>query len=243
MADTLLRNIDDLKQVDNLRRDLIANVSHDLRTPLSVMHGYVETLIMKDDTLSSAKRLEYMEIVLKNTDKLKRLVSDLFQLSKLEARQVELKVEPFSVTELLQDVSGKYALLATEKKIEFSWNQAASVAMVEADLGLIDRVLQNLIDNAFKFTPEKGEVTVSVLEKDEGVEVKVANSGSFIEENEIPQLFDRYYKSRQAVKDGSSGLGLAIVKNILDLHHSVIHVHSQKQHGTSFGFALPVYRP
>jgi signal transduction histidine kinase len=241
MAETMLSNIDDLKQVDNLRRDLIANVSHDLRTPLSVIHGYIETIIIKDQSLTTEKKLEYMEIVLNNTNKLNGLVSDLFQLSKLEAKQVELNIEAFSLAELLEDLSKRYALIAKEKAIDFKWINHTSASIVKADLSLIERVLQNLIDNAFNYTPMNGEVEVSIIENEKGVEVSVKNSGSFIEKQDIPHLFDRYYKGKQVYKKASTGLGLAIVKNILDLHKSVIHVRSEKQEGTLFQFALPSY--
>lgn len=242
MADTMLSNIEDLKQVDNLRRDLIANVSHDLRTPLSVIHGFVETIMLKEESLSPEKKSEYMEIVLNNTNKLNRLVSDLFQLSKLEAKQVDLNIERFSLSELLQDISSRYSLLAKEKNIQFNFKAPSTRSMVEADLSLIERVLQNLIDNALTYTPENGELSVSILESEEGIKVLVKNSGSYIEQQDIPHLFDRYFKGKQTSSKGSTGLGLAIVKNILDLHKSVIHVSSAKKEGTLFQFALPVIK-
>ena len=239
MADTIDQNIEDLKQVDNLRRELIANVSHDLRTPLSVIHGYVETIQIKGDDLNEEQRAKYLDIVLRNTTKLNALVGDLFQLSKLEAKQVELHLEAFSLNELLQDISQRYALIAKEKEIDFVWEQSDQVALVEADLALIERVLQNLIDNALKFTPKGGEVRVNMQVKKGQVEVAVENSGSYIEQEAIPSLFDRYFKGRKENKE-STGLGLAIVKNILDLHKSIIRVSSDREVGTSFVFDLPL---
>lgn len=241
MAETLLHNIDSLKQVDVLRRDLIANISHDLRTPLAVIHGYMETLMMKDAQLDTQKRTDYMNIVLQNTEKLKFRVDDLFELSKLEAKQVELNVEPFSLNELIQDISGKYALKSKESDITFDWDVSRSISMVEGDLGLIERVLQNLIDNAFKHTPKGGVIRIGILEKGLNVEVTVNNSGSYIESRDIPQLFSRYYKGDKSMDEESTGLGLAIVKNIIDLHNSIISVVSTKDTGTSFKFVLPIY--
>ncbi len=241
MADTIVKNMDELKQVDSLRRDLIANISHDLRTPLSVIHGYVETLNMKNDQLDEKAKTEYTNIILANTEKLKARVDDLFELSKLEANQVELKVEPFSIGELVNDMSNKYQLISEKKKISFKWNIDQQNSMVEADLELIERVLQNLIDNAFEHTPEGGDIHISIVKKQYKVEVSVVNSGSYIESQDIPYLFDRYYKSADKNRNEGTGLGLAIVKNILDLHNSLISVTSRKEEGTTFKFDLPQY--
>jgi CheY-like chemotaxis protein len=128
MADTIVQNMEELRQVDTLRKELVANISHDLRTPLSVIHGYVETLSIKQNQLSAADQQKYTDIILRSTDKLKRLVNDLFELSKLEARQVSPQLQVFSVQKLLQDVAGKYQLLAHQKEVGAADRFYASVA-------------------------------------------------------------------------------------------------------------------
>jgi signal transduction histidine kinase len=239
MADTILRNIDELKQVDTLRRELIANVSHDLRSPLAIIHGYIETLLIKDDKLTPKERQNYLQIVLNGSEKLKDLVADLFELSKLEARQVELKKESFFINELLQDTVQQYQLSAKEKQVAIESDISTAVPMVVADLTLMERVIQNLVSNAVKYTPEKGSIHVDVRKKDAAVEVEVRNSGKGIPADDLPHIFDRYYKASSQKADGGTGLGLAIVKKILDLHNIDIRVSSTPGDYTSFSFSVP----
>ena len=241
MANTILRNVDDLKQVDSLRRELIANVSHDIRTPISVIHGYVETLIIKEGTLSPDKKEEYLRLILKSTEKLKRLVSDLFELSKLEARQIKPKTEVFFMADLLQDVSQKYKLMAQERNIILTSHLSSRMPMVNADIAMMERVLQNLIDNALKYTPQNGFVNINMNEQNDQIEIKIENSGEGIAKESISKIFDRYYKEPKNVAAESTGLGLAIVKNILQIHNTDIQVISEKLGLTSFSFKLPVH--
>jgi len=239
MADTLLKNIDQLKEVDHLRKELIANISHDLRTPLSVIHGYVETLVLKKDNIKPEEEEKYLKVILKSTDRLKDLVADLFQLSRLEARQVEPDMETFAIAELLNDLAAKYQLLADDKKISIEINIENKTAMVNADLALMERVLQNLLDNAILHTPENGQVDLSLTTIKNNVEVSVSNTGEGISTDDIHHIFDRYYTGSSKGKTGS-GLGLAIVKSILELHNSVIKVKSKLQEKTTFFFLLPL---
>ncbi len=240
MADTILRNIDELKEVDKLRRDLIANISHDIRTPISIIHGYIETLIMKHDTLDHVKQQEYMNTIIKSTERLKRLMTDLFELSKLESRQIKPKMEPFFMSDLLQDLNQKYQLLAQERNIELETELPSKMPVVLADIALIERVLQNLIDNALNYTPEKGKVRIKMEETDKHLNISVINSGAGIAEEELPKIFDRYYKVENSKSSRGTGLGLAIVKNILEIHQADIHVQSEHQGNTIFSFNLPL---
>lgn len=240
MADTILRNIEELKQVDHLRRELIANVSHDIRTPISVMHGYTETMLIKAGSLEPAQRQEYLKIILKSAERLKQLVADLFELSKLEARQVEPKREIFFISDLLQDITHKYKLLAQQRNIELNTSLATRMPAVNADIAMIERVLQNLIDNALQFTPENGEVSITLEEKEKNVEISVINSGAGIPEEKLEKIFDRYYKEQKSSPAEGTGLGLAIVKNILQIHETDIRVVSEQLGLTKFSFTLPV---
>lgn len=242
MSDTILKNIDELKQVDQLRRELIANVSHDLRNPLAIIQGYIETLILKSDSLSKVDRDTYLKIVLESSEKLTRLVADLFELSKLEAGQVNLKKESFYINDLLNDASQKISLLSKQKKITIESNISDSIPMVFADLAMIDRVIQNLLDNAIKYTPENGEITLHAIQNNGSVVVSIENSGQGIPENELPHIFDRYYKVDKEKKGiEGTGLGLAIVKKMLEVHESEIKVESVPNKSTQFYFELPVY--
>ncbi len=240
MADTILRNIDELKEVDKLRRDLIANISHDIRTPISIIHGYIETLIMKHDTLDAQKQQEYLQTIIKSTERLKRLMTDLFELSKLESRQIKPKMEQFFMFDLLQDLSRKYKLLAQERNIELETELPSRMPIVYADIALIERALQNLMDNAMNYTPEKGKISIRMKESGKQIQISVMNTGPGIATDEMPRIFDRYYKVENTNSSRGTGLGLAIVKNILEIHQADIQVSSELQGNTIFSFNLPL---
>lgn len=241
MADRLLANIEELKNTEKLRRELIANVSHDLRTPLTVIHGYVETIQMKGDNLSESDKERYIHTIIQNTEKLKKLVAELFELSKLEANQIQPQLSPIKVETLLADTYAQYQLVAQEKQLSLELEQATdSLPEVVVDVALLERVLQNLIDNAFKFTPQGGTVSLKAESQAEGVLITVADTGVGIPEEELPHIFDRF-ATRNRIKRNQegSGLGLAIAQKILDLHQSHLKVMSQVNQGTAFSFILP----
>src|SRR5579862_7392734 len=243
MADVLTSNIDKLKELEILRRELVANVSHDLRTPIAIIRGYIETLQMKDITLTPSERKAYLDTIADSVSKLEKLVNELFELSKLEANQTKPLKEPFFISELISDIIYKYQLLAKEKKIDLVSFLSTELPMVIADIGLIERVMQNLLDNAIKFTPDCGKIIVRTEGGDDGVSITVTDTGEGIPEHEQDKILSRYYTSgnfRQS--KNSSGLGLAIVKKILDLHNSPLIINSKINQGTSFTFILPLYK-
>jgi len=233
-----------LKENDNLRRELVSNISHDLRTPLSAMQGYLETLIIKGDNLSDEERERYLKIARRNTVRLGTLVGDLFELSKLDSASVTPRLEAFSVPELLQDIAQEFQLEAEKKDITLTLNLDTNSAFTIGDIGLIQRVLENLVRNAIRFTPTGGEVTLSISERPQSVAVAVSDTGSGIPDKEISHIFDRFYRSDhgEEPRSDSSGLGLAIVKRILDLHDSRITVVSKVNAGTRFEFELPLHK-
>ena len=236
MADTIVEQMEEVKSVERLRRELIANVSHDLRTPLAAIQGYAETLLMKHDSLEEDKRRRFTQTILTGTERMKRLVEQLFELSKLETQQVKVEAEHFNLPELVTDVVAKYELIAREKGINLKTDIPQQLPTTYADIALIDRVLQNLIDNALKYTPAGGEILISLKPERTGVSVRIADSGLGIPENDLPYIFERY---RKGSAEGN-GLGLAIVKKILELHQSIIRVESRLNEGTAFQFELPV---
>lgn len=242
MADTIETNIEELKSVENLRRELIANVSHDLRTPLAIMQGYAETLLIKNEQISTDERKKYLQIVLDSSEKLSHLIAQLFEYSKLEAKQIQPNKEPFYIQELAYDVLQKYHLLAKENEIKLEVISSDQVPMVFADVALVERVIQNLMDNALKFTPPGGKVSISLSEKDKSVEVRVSDTGPGIDEKEQAAIFERYRQSAPSDKKAKgAGLGLAIVRKILELHDATIGVQSKLNEGTAFMFQLPAY--
>lgn len=241
MADTIQQNIQELKGVDNLRRELISNVSHDLRTPVASIQGYAETLILKQGKISDEEQRKYLDVIYKSCGKLKKLVEDLFELSKLQTKQVKPNPEPFSIAELVYDIANKYRILSQKKGISVNTVVSKELPLVEADISMIDRVLQNLIDNSMKFCKEGDTINIEIDTKvPHRVEVRVADSGQGIRQEDLPHVFQRYYKGREDQQ--STGLGLAIVQKIIELHQSTIEVFSQFGKGTTFVFDLPVAR-
>jgi signal transduction histidine kinase len=242
MSDRIQEQIEQLKENDRLRRELVSNISHDLRTPLSAMQGYIETLIIKSETMSPEERDKYLRIARKHTVRLGTLIGDLFELSKLDSASVTPHLETFSLPELVQDIAQEFHLESERKDIRLSIDTSSDAAYTIGDIGLIQRVLENLVRNAIKFTPAGGEVTISIAERPEALRVAVADNGPGIPDDDIPRIFDRFYRSvnGEEARSDSSGLGLAIVKRILDLHGSSITVESKVNAGTRFEFELPL---
>ena len=242
MADTIVDNIEKIKSVDKLRRELIANVSHDLRTPLAIIQGYIETIQIKHDTLSTEEKLQYLDVLQKSSGKLSHLVSQLFEYSKLEAKQIEPEKEPFLISELAMDIYNKYQILAEKKNITINLKIEEKLPLVFADIKLVERAIQNLMDNALKFTPDKGIVNLEMKASSSNVEILVKDSGPGIPEKDQSYIFERFKKaSTSKSSTNGAGLGLAIVKKIMDIHNSTIEVISQPNQGTTFHFWLPVY--
>ncbi len=241
MADTIVKNLNEIKSVDNLRKELIANVSHDLRTPLAILQGYVETLEMKSRSLSMDERDKYFQIIRNSSEKLSRLVSQLFEYSKLEANQVEAHKEPFQITELALDISSKLRMLADRKNITIELKTDENVPLVFADISMVERAIQNLMDNAIKFTSEDGKITITIKSDKKSVEVMVKDTGPGIPEEEQSIIFERFRQSEKNMEPQGAGLGLAIVKKIMEIHNSSIKVISKPDFGTAFFFHLPVH--
>ncbi|MGD2033573.1 MAG: HAMP domain-containing sensor histidine kinase [Bacteroidales bacterium] len=239
MAATIEQNIKELQGIDELRKELISNVSHDLRTPVASIQGYAETLLLKAGKIDTSRQQKFAEVIYKSSEKLKLLVDELFELSKLESDQVKLNTESFSIVELVSDVANKYRIISRKRGISINTFITKDIPAVEADISLIDRVLQNLIDNAVKFCREGDYINLEIrLSTPERVKVSIADSGIGIAKKDLPHIFERYFTSRTHAE--STGLGLAIVKKIIDLHHSEINVESRAGKGTTFTFDLPV---
>ena len=232
-----------LEESDNQRRELFSNISHDLRTPLSSIQGYVETVLVRADQLDADARAQHLRTALRHVDLLGKRIADLFELSKLDAGRVEPKVEVFCLAELLQDVVQNYQLAAQQRGVRLSLAAGSHMkARVVADIALIERVLQNLVDNALRYTAAGGEVMLALHAKGSQMEVSVTDTGRGIAQEHLPYIFERYWRASDGESTdpgASSGLGLAIVKRILDLHGSVVRVQSELLRGTRIEFALP----
>lgn len=241
MADTILSDIEKIKSIDQLRQELIANISHDLRTPLSVVQGYIETLHMKNDQLSVEEQKGYLKIISSGSERLSKLISQLFEYSKLESNQIQPKKEPFLISELANDIHGNYSMLAKNKNITLRLSMSDDIPLVFADISLVERAIQNLMDNALKFTPENGEIVMKIIPLETHVEIVIQDSGPGIDKESQALIFERYRQTKIGKEKEGSGLGLAIVKKIMDIHDSEITVLSNPNEGTEFSFELPIY--
>jgi len=239
MAEKINQQIDELRRMDGMRREMVANVSHDLRTPLTTMRGYLETLLLKNDELSEADQRQYLQTALLHSQRLGNLVEKLFELARLDSCESVVYSEPFSMGELVQDVAQSFELRARQKKIRLAVNLNPQVPLVYGDIGMMQRVLENLLENGLRHTPGGGRVSINVDLDSTNVVVRVADNGCGIPEKDVPRIFERFYQQDKNTSDNNSaGLGLAIVKRILELHGSVIKVHSELNRGTTFTFEL-----
>lgn len=242
MAETITSQLASLEENDRLRRELVTNISHDLRTPLTTMQGYIETLIIKNDSLDDTTRRQYLGIARRHASHLGRLVHDLFELAMLDASRVNPVFEEFSLVELIHDVVQEFELEASEDSVSLEVERPDRDISVCADIRLIQRVLENLMANAIRHTPSGGSISIAVRPARGAVGVSVTDTGPGIPAEDLPHIFDRYYQGCRDASgnNGSTGLGLAIARRILELHGSEIRVVSQEQQGARFDFELPL---
>jgi signal transduction histidine kinase len=239
MAQRIAAQMGELKHQDEMRREMVANISHDLRTPLTSLRGYLETLKLKAGQLSDEDRARYLDVAVRQSQKVSRLAQELFELAKLECDAVKPQKERFALAELLQDVLQKFELAARNKGVELRADVSPDLPPVLADLGMIERVLTNLIDNALRHTPAGGTIRVALSADQDRVRVRVSDNGGGIPAEIRADLFERPSPLRGGYGRSSGGLGLIIVKRILSLHDSVIRLDEKEKTGAAFSFALP----
>jgi len=241
MADKIDAQLQELAHNDAKRRELIASVSHDLRTPLTSLSGYLETLSLKANTLTEDEKLHYIHIASEQTKHLTRLVSELFELARLDSVETLITVEAFSLAELAQDVAQKFLLTCKQREIDLRVDFGDNLPFAYGDIGLMQRVLENLVDNAIRHTPRGGRITLSLSGSKNSIQVTLTDTGIGIAQEDLPHIFERFYhKDRVSEEDKKgAGLGLAIAKRILNLHGSQIEAESTVNVGTTFRFALP----
>lgn len=234
------RQVGELEQQDQKRRDFLANISHDIRTPLTHLQGYLETLLMRGESLSGDERRDYLQIAAQRSEQLGRLVADLFDLAKFDTLTEPVDKEPFAIAELVQDVAQEFRLAAGERNIVLDRQLPDTQLIVHGNLSLIERVLQNLIDNAIRYARSGDRVSVTVGSRGDAVRVTVSDTGPGIPPDRLPHIFDRFYhRTPHSTPAGEgSGLGLAIAKRALELHDSELVCRSEVGVGTTFHFEL-----
>ncbi len=245
MIDQINGQMAKLRKHDTQRRQVLSSISHDLRTPLASLQGFIETLHLRDDQFTSEQRHKYLATALKNSKQLKHLVDQIFELAHIESGQVTVESEPFRLTELLYDLCDKFAFSAQTKKINMRVESEDENCLIVSDIAKLERVLSNLIENALRFTPESGFVILSLKKcpSTSQWQVSVIDNGEGIPSNELDAIFDLNYRARNST--GKShvhiGLGLTISKQLLTLLGTEIHVQSVLNEGTCFYFRLDQY--
>ena len=240
MADHIQKQWFALKQQDKLRRELVANISHDLRTPLTSIQCFLETLSVKYNNIDDLVKQDYIASALKQTSGLRRLIDSLFELTTLDTMEQKLDLESFPLMELVYDVTGKFELNARQKQIQLKVESETDNPIVFADLSLIERVLDNLISNAIHYSHRHSFITIKIAApENSSLTVNVIDTGQGIPENQAELVFERFYQAHTPErKDGHAGLGLCIVKKIIELHHQRVWVESKVNQGAQFNFTL-----
>ncbi len=229
-----------LKQQDRLRREMVSSISHDLRTPLASAQGYLETLALKKASLSDEEKARYLDIAIRQTRCLQKLIDQLFELVRLEARDTQVVFEEFSILELAYDVVNKFTLKAKEKNVELMVDENAVDSRVVADIGLIERVLDNLIDNALQYSSSNRKIWLEIGMEEQRVCVSVNDQGAGISRDQQKLIFERFHRADnpERSRTGHAGLGLAIVRKIVELHQQKVWVESEPGKGSRFSFTL-----
>ena len=238
LASTLELAKNELSKTDELRRDLLANVGHDLKTPLTMIKAYAE-MIKDFENMSVQKRNENLNIIIEETDRLNVLVSDILDLSKLQANTYELKIEEFDLDKLIRDVIKRYYILIDSEGYEFVYENDKSI-MVMGDKKRIEQVVYNLINNAINYTGDDKKVYIELVNDKRKVTVKIRDTGKGIKKEDIKYIWNKYYHNEKKHKRNAygTGLGLSIVKTILDSHNYKYGVDSKINKGTTFYFEI-----
>ena len=251
LSSTLKNALDDLKlknkkleediekerKLEEMRKDFVASVSHDLKTPIGIIEGYAEGL--KDGIATGEAKKIYLDTIIDEAKKMNKLVNNILELSRLESGNLELTIERFNILRLIKRLMNNFSLEFSSKNIQISLETDLEYSYVIGDIFQLEQVLTNLLSNALKYTPNNESVIIEVINRNELTFISVENKGVFIPENEIENLFNKFYridKSRNTSKN-SNGLGLAIVKRILDLHESSYSLFNTND-GVKFEFSL-----
>lgn len=238
LAETLNNANSELAKTDELRRELMSNVSHDLKTPLTMIKAYAE--MVRDLTYNNKeKRNANLNTIIEETDRLNLLVNDILEVSKMQSNVVELELENFDLNELIENVTRRFSYLEDLKQYNIKYNGISKV-IINADKKKIEQVIYNLIGNAINYVGNDKEVIINLLDKNNYYQIEVINHGKCIEKNELDLIWDKYYRVDKKHRRNrvGTGLGLSIVKNIFILHNYEYGVKSNKNIGTKFYFKI-----
>lgn len=241
MAEQIFQQLTQLKYQDKQRKELFSHLSHDLRTPLASLRGYLETVKLKGTTLNQQQFQRFIDIAFKNSNQLKYLIDQIFELSYLEGGETLLDMEQFPLTDLLYDIVAKYTFQLEEKNISIEIIPENSGFMIYSDVAKLERVLSNLVENAIRHAFNNGKIKITQTKiDDEKIELKVSDQGTGIPEEDIPHIFEPRYRGSNAINNNElhNGLGLAISQQLMRILKSEIKVESKVDKGSTFSIVL-----
>ena len=234
------KELEHLKKLENYRKEFLGNVSHELKTPIFNIQGYIATLI--DGGLYDPKiNIEYLKRADKSVDRMINIIDDLETISQLETGTLLLDIERFNIVEMIHDVCKQIEIQAQKRNITLQVNVSKSLIKVNADRFRTRQVLSNLLTNSIKYGKENGETSIVINADKEKVSIAISDNGMGIEEKHLSRIFERFYRADKgrSREQGGTGLGLSIVKHIIEAHHQTITVSSKENEGTTFIFTLP----
>jgi signal transduction histidine kinase len=229
-----------LRNIDKMRNDFIANVSHDLRTPMTVIAGFIDGIL--DNTIKPEEHRKYLVVVRNEVLRLSRLVKNLLDIAKIEAGELKLNLVDFNVCEMMSNILLSFEATISKKDIDVDVDFLSPTINVHADYDSIFQVIYNLCDNAVKFTNQGGSLKIMIMEQGKKAHISVKNSGEGIMPDELPRIFEKFYKSdrSRSLDKRGTGLGLYICKTIINRHGEDITAKSVMGEYTEFAFDLPL---
>jgi two-component system phosphate regulon sensor histidine kinase PhoR len=242
-AVVLFHDVTQLRQMEEIRRDFVANVSHELRTPLSIFRGYLETLL-DDPHQPPGELLRILEVMERHSDRLYALVEDVLSLARLESPAAELDLSEISLPEFLQEILRDWEKRLEAKQLKSHLDVTLDLPRLEADESRLQEIIYNLLDNAVKYSQSSGVITLRAAVEGDRVRISVSDEGIGIRENDLPRIFERFYRADKARSRelGGTGLGLSIVKHIAQLHGGTAQAQSEPGKGTTISVLLPIAR-
>lgn len=237
----LFRDVTQLRQMEEIRRDFVANVSHELRTPLSIFRGYLETLL-DDPHQPPGELLRILEVMERHSDRLSALVEDVLSLARLESPAAELEISEISLPDFFQEVLRDWGTRLEAKQLKLDLRVPPDLPKLEADENRLQEIIYNLLDNAIKYSQPAGRIALQATKNGDRVRISVSDEGIGILPQDLPRIFERFYRADKARSRelGGTGLGLSIVKHIAQLHGGTAEAQSEPGKGTTISITLPL---
>ncbi len=236
----LFQDLTDLRSFQTVRRELVGNISHEFKTPIAGIKAMVETL--RDGAIDDRQAaMDFLARIDSEVDRLAQMVSELTELSRIETGKAELRMEAANLNELIEEAAARMSMLAEKQQVSLVTELSANLPAIHVDKDRIQKTIVNLIHNAIKFNRPGGKVTISTKSDGNRMTVSVSDTGTGISKEDLPHVFERFYKADRSRSGGGTGLGLAIAKHIIEAHGGTIRAASEEGKGSTFSFSLPLH--